>query len=130
MDATVPAMNEVPDLRLGSLPWMTRVVLKAGSRTLLVAREDIDWVQAAGNYLVFHLGRERFSVRGTMQEMEQRLAAMNIVRIHRSTLVNLDRVKSIEPIHAGDQTVTLAGGVELVMSRTYRDRVYALLFGR
>jgi len=65
-----------------------------------------------------------------MQEMEQRLAAMNIVRIHRSTLVNLDRVKSIEPIHAGDQTVTLAGGVELVMSRTYRDRVYALLFGR
>jgi len=130
MDATVPAMNEVPDLRLGSLPWMTRLVLKAGSRTLLVAREDIDWVQAAGNYLVFHLGRERFSVRGTMQEMEQRLAAMNIVRIHRSTLVNLDRVKSIEPIHAGDQTVTLAGGVELVMSRTYRDRVYALLFGR
>ncbi|HQZ44968.1 MAG TPA: LytTR family DNA-binding domain-containing protein [Usitatibacteraceae bacterium] len=123
-------MNEVPDLRLGSLPWMTRLVLKAGSRTLLVAREDIDWVQAAGNYLVFHLGRERFSVRGTMQEMEQRLAAMNIVRIHRSTLVNLDRVKSIEPIHAGDQTVTLAGGVELVMSRTYRDRVYALLFGR
>mgnify|MGYP001229262181 FL=1 len=130
MDATVPAMNEVPDLRLGSLPWMTRLVLKAGSRTLLVAREDIDWVQAAGNYLVFHLGRERFSVRSTMQEMEQRLAAMNIVRIHRSTLVNLDRVKSIEPIHAGDQTVTLAGGVELVMSRTYRDRVYALLFGR
>jgi len=130
MDATVPAMNEVPDLRLGSLPWMTRLVLKAGSRTLLVSREDIDWVQAAGNYLVFHLGRERFSVRGTMQEMEQRLAAMNIVRIHRSTLVNLDRVKSIEPIHAGDQTVTLAGGVELVMSRTYRDRVYALLFGR
>ena len=130
MDATVPAMNEAPDLRLGSLPWMTRLVLKAGSRTLLVSREDIDWVQAAGNYLVFHLGRERFSVRGTMQEMEQRLAAMNIVRIHRSTLVNLDRVKSIEPIHAGDQTVTLAGGVELVMSRTYRDRVYALLFGR
>ncbi len=53
---------------------------------------------------------------------------MNIVRIHRSTFVNIERVKSIEPIHAGDQAITLDDGVELVLSRTYRDRVYALLF--
>jgi two-component system LytT family response regulator len=107
---------------------MKRLALKAGSRTVLVDLSAIDWVEAAGNYLVFHVGAERFTVRNTMHEMESRLAAMNIVRIHRSTFVNIDRVKSIEPIHAGDQTVTLVDGVELVLSRTYRDRVYALLF--
>lgn len=107
---------------------MKRLALKAGSRTVLVDLAAIDWVEAAGNYLVFHVGRERYTVRSTMQEMESRLAEVSIVRIHRSTFVNIERVKSIEPIHAGDQAVTLDDGVELVLSRTYRDRVYALLF--
>jgi two-component system LytT family response regulator len=107
---------------------MKRLALKAGPRTVLVDLAAIDWVEAAGNYLVFHVGKDRYTVRATMQEMEPRLGEMNIVRIHRSTFVNIERVKSIEPIHAGDQAVTLDDGVELVLSRTYRDRVYALLF--
>lgn len=107
---------------------MKRLALKAGSRTVLVELSAIDWIEAAGNYLVFHVGKERYTVRNTMRDMESRLAEMNIVRIHRSTFVNIERVKSIEPIHAGDQAVTLEDGVELVLSRTYRDRVYALLF--
>ncbi|QJR09907.1 hypothetical protein DSM104443_00958 [Usitatibacter rugosus] len=105
-----------------------RLALKSGSRTFLVDVEQVDWVEAAGNYLVFHAGRERYTVRLTMREMEPRLAAANIVRIHKSTFVNLDRVKSIEPIHAGDHLVTLQDGTELVMSRTYRPRVNAALF--
>lgn len=107
---------------------MKRLALKAGSRTVLVELAAIDWVEAAGNYLVFHAGAERYTVRATMRDMEPRLAEMNIVRIHRSTFVNIERVKAIEPIHAGDQAVTLDDGVELVLSRTYRDRVYALIF--
>ncbi len=107
---------------------MRRLALRSGTRTVLVELSAIDWVEAAGNYLVFHVGPDRYTVRSTMHEMQARLAEVNIVRIHRSTFVNIDRVKSIEPIHAGDQSVTLVDGVELVMSRTYRDRVYALLF--
>lgn len=104
-----------------------RIALKTGSRTFLVSPEAIDWVEAAGNYLVFHVGRERYTVRLTMHEMESRLAASHIVRIHKSTFVNLERVASIAPIHAGDQVVTLQDGTELVMSRTYRDRIHAQL---
>lgn len=104
-----------------------RLALKSGSRTFLVDAEHVDWVEAAGNYLVFHVGRERYTVRLTMREMEPRLAAAGIARIHKSTFVNLDRVKSIEPIHAGDHLVTLLDGTELVMSRTYRPRVNAAL---
>jgi two-component system LytT family response regulator len=105
-----------------------RLALRSGSRTFLVDIEQVDWVEAAGNYLVFHVGRERLTVRLTMREMEPRLQSANIVRIHKSTFVNLDRVKSIEPIHAGDHVVTLLDGTELVMSRTYRSRVNAALF--
>jgi len=109
-------------------PRRRRLALKSGPRTFLVDMEQVDWVEAAGNYLVFHVGRDRFTVRLTMREMEPRLAVASIVRIHKSTFVNLDRVKSIEPIHAGDHLVTLLDGTELVMSRTYRPRVNAALF--
>ena len=104
-----------------------KLALKSGSRTFLVDAAAIDWVEAAGNYLIFHAGAERYTVRGTMADMEARLAPAHFVRIHKSTLVNIDRVKSIEPIHAGDQTVAMEDGTELVMSRTFRQRVNALL---
>jgi DNA-binding LytR/AlgR family response regulator len=104
-----------------------KLALKSGSRTFLVDAAAIDWVEAAGNYLIFHAGAERYTVRGTMAEMEARLAPASFVRIHKSTLVNIDRVKSIEPIHAGDQAVAMEDGTELVMSRTYRHRVNTLL---
>jgi DNA-binding LytR/AlgR family response regulator len=104
-----------------------KLALKSGSRTFLVEADHVDWVEAAGNYLVFHAGRERYTVRSTMREMEPWLAASGILRIHKSTFANLDRVRSIEPIHAGDYAVTLVDGTELVLSRTYRARVLAAL---
>jgi len=104
-----------------------KIALKAGARTFLVALDAIDWVEAAGNYLVFHAGAERYTVRLTMREVESRLERAHIVRIHKSAFVNLDRVKSIEPIHAGDHAITLVDGTELVVSRTYRQRVLAAL---
>jgi DNA-binding LytR/AlgR family response regulator len=128
MDACAPAFGLVAGAPHRERRRMKRLALKAGSRTVLLDLSAIDWVEAAGNYLVFHVGRERYTVRNTMRDMEPRLAEVNIVRIHRSTFVNIERVKSIEPIHAGDQAITLDDGVELVLSRTYRDRVYALLF--
>lgn len=104
-----------------------RLALRSGPRTFLVDAELVDWIEAAGNYLVFHVGRERYTVRSTMREMEARLAGANIVRIHKSTFANLDRVRSIERIHAGDYALTMLDGRELVLSRTYRARVLAAL---
>jgi two-component system LytT family response regulator len=99
-----------------------KIPLKSGSKTFFVDVAAIDWIQAAGNYLVFHIGPERYTVRGVMAAMEEALAPMDFLRIHKSVLVNVDRVKAIEPIHAGDQQVLLHDGTELVMSRTYRGR--------
>lgn len=111
----------------GASPRPRKIALKAGARTFLVALDAIDWIEAAGNYLVFHAGTERYTVRLTMREVEPRLERAHILRIHKSAFVNLDRVKSIEPIHAGDHAITLVDGTELVVSRTYRHRVLAAL---
>ena len=115
-------------IRAADAPRRVRkLALKSGSRTFLVDAASIDWVEAAGNYLVFHAGADRYTVRGTMAAMHVQLASANFARIHKSALVNLGRVRSIEPIHAGDQTVTMLDGTELVMSRTFRQCVNALL---
>lgn len=111
----------------GGAPRPRKIALKSGTRTFLVALDAIDRVEAAGNYLVFHVGAERYTVRLTMREAEPRLERAHILRIHKSAFVNIDRVKSIEPIHAGDYALVLVDGTELVVSRTYRQRVLAAL---
>jgi two-component system LytT family response regulator len=100
-----------------------RLPLKCGSRTVVVDVRAIDWVQAAGNYVIFHVGGERHMVRLTLGGLERALQGSDFVRIHKSALVNLARVRTIEPLQAGDQHLTLADGTRLVLSRTFRAQV-------
>lgn len=108
-------------------PAPERLVVKSGAQTLLVPVEDIDWVESAGNYVTLHVGREEHLLRETMAELEARLASRRFARIHRSVLVNVDRIHSLSPTLSGDHRLVLRDGRELTLSRTYRARLEQVL---
>lgn len=107
--------------------WLRRVAVKTRGRTRVLTVDDIDWIGAEGNYLALHVGGEQHLIRETMNAFEQQLDPQRFVRIHRSTIVNLDRVRELTPLFNADQCVLLKDGTELTLSRSYHDRVKALL---
>jgi two-component system LytT family response regulator len=100
-----------------------RLLVKEGERMFFVPVERIDWLEAEGNYVRLHCGREAHLVRATLSGMEEQLDPTRFTRIHRSTIVNMDRVKEVRPWFAGDYLVKLHDGGELRLSRRYRDRL-------
>lgn len=113
---------------LSALPRERRVLerflVRKRGRMFLVPVERVDWIAAAGNYVELHAGSESHLVRGTLQELDERLDPALFARIHRSTIVNLRRVKELHPWSHGDLLVVLADGTELRMSRRYRDALH------
>ncbi|HVV72145.1 MAG TPA: LytTR family DNA-binding domain-containing protein, partial [Verrucomicrobiae bacterium] len=103
-----------------------RLPIKSGGRVVFVRTADIDWVEAAHNYIVLHVGRESHLMRETMNAFEQRLAPERFVRISRSTIVNIDRIKELQPLFYGEYSVTLHNGTRLTLSRRYRNKLQQL----
>lgn len=103
-----------------------RLLVRSGDGMRVIAVGEIDWIEASGDYVSIHTGKKAWLLRGTIGEVADRCAAEGIVRIHRSTLVNLDRVTELRPLAYGDMTVVLRDGTELKMSRHYRDAFGAL----
>jgi two-component system LytT family response regulator len=106
---------------------LQRLVIKAGGRVFFLRLEEIDWIEAAGNYVKLHVGREDHLLRETMNALEGRLNAEQFVRIHRSTIVNLDRIQELQPWFHGDYRVILHDGTQLTLSRGYRQKLQELL---
>ncbi len=106
---------------------MDRIAVKTGSKVLLLKIDDIDWVEAADNYVNIHVGTETHMQRETMSSIEDKLPPTRFVRINRSTIVNIERVKELQPLFHGDQVVILRGGTKLTLSRNYRDKLNQLL---
>jgi two-component system LytT family response regulator len=102
-----------------------RVAVRTGSRTLLVDPTTIDRVEADGNILTLHAGRERVEFRETLGAFEGRLPPRHFVRVSRSTVVNVASVRQVEPWFHGDYVLILADGAKVVTGRTYRERVRA-----
>jgi two-component system LytT family response regulator len=103
--------------------FLKRVPVKSASGTTLVPTEEIDWISAAGHYLELHIGNETHLIREKLSVIETKLDPRIFMRIHRSTIVNLDRIKSLHPIFNGDQLVVLKNGRELNLSRNYYDKL-------
>jgi len=113
---------------LGNRPkQMDRVVIKSAGRIMFLRTDEIDWIEAADNYVRLHVGSESHLLRETMSALEGRLDSAKFMRIHRSTVVNVDRMKELQPWFHGDYVVILQDGTRLNLSRTYRDRVIDLL---
>jgi len=98
-----------------------RLMVMTGSRKAPVNLADVEWVAAAGNYVVVHWGEREGLLRETMRALEGRLDPAVFARSHRSTLVNLARVQAAQSLSDGSWKLTLTSGAELVVSRTYRD---------
>jgi two-component system LytT family response regulator len=121
-DRLVPDARSVLDALPAARRPLERFLVRLRGRMILVPARDVDWIGAAGNYVELHGAGDVHLVRGTLQELEQRLPE-SFVRIHRSSIVNLDRVRELHPWSHGDRLVVLDDGTELRLSRRYRDRL-------
>lgn len=104
-----------------------RFAIKTPGRVFFVRQEDIDWMEAADNYVNLHVGSETHLIRETMNSLEQRLDPRRFLRIHRSTIVNADRIKELRPWFHGEYVVLLKDSTELTLSRTYREKILGIL---
>lgn len=103
------------------------IAVRSRGRIDLVAIESIDWIGAAGNYVEIHADGDAHLLRQTMAAMEERLDTRLFIRIHRSTIVNIDRIADIHTMHKGEYEVRLVDGTKLTLSRSYRHRLDALI---
>ena len=118
----------VKDLRRDQ-PKSDRLVVKSGGRLFFLRTDEIDWVEAAGNYVRLHVGPASHLLRETMNAIEGRLDPEKFFRIHRSRIVNIARVKELTIAGGGDYHVLLLDGTRLGLSRLYRDALQTQLEG-
>lgn len=107
--------------------YLERLVIKANGRVLFLRTDEIDWIEAEGNYVCLHVKKESYLLRETISGLETQLDPKHFARIHRSQIVNLDRIKELHPWSHGDYHVILKDGTELTLSRSYREHFQALL---
>jgi two-component system LytT family response regulator len=107
--------------------YLTRVAVKRAGRVLFLKTGEIDWIEAAGNYVNLHVGQESYLLRGRLSELEKRFDPEQFFRIHRSTIVNLDRVKELQLLFKGEGIVVLKDGQRLSASRNCSQRLQELL---
>jgi two-component system, LytTR family, response regulator len=104
-----------------------RLIVKSSGRVFFVRTEEIDWVEASGNYVKIHTKSEAHLLRESMKNMEAKLDPKVFVRIHRSAIVNIDRIKELEPWFHGEYIVIMLDGTRLTASRVFSDRLSALI---
>lgn len=108
-------------------PREQRIAVRDRGNTVFVDLDDLDWLAADGDYVRLYAGGRALLLRETMNGMESRLDSGRFVRIHRSTIVNAQRVRELRPLPNGEQVVILRDGTQLRLSRTYRRRLGPLL---
>jgi len=112
----------VNDLKPGPQP-LERFVIKSGGRVFFLRARDIEWIEAAGNYVKLHVGPETHVFRETMNSIESKLDPAVFFRIHRSHIVNIERVRELQPWFNGEYVVFLTSGARLTLSRGYREKL-------
>jgi len=132
-DLVVRKRNDEVDTRLNRLiehlegEGRDRILLKSSGEIIFLKTSEIDWIEAEGDYVKFHVTGRTHLMRGTMAALEARLDPARFIRIHRSTIVNVDRLRKLSPSFEGEYAVVLHDGTKLRLSRGYHDRIKALL---
>jgi len=106
---------------------ITRFVIKEAGRVFFIAVEAADWLEASGNYVGLHVGGKTHLIHETLSAIEQTLDSRRFLRIHRSAIVNVDRIKELQPFSNGEFAVILRDGTRLKLSRSFRDRANTVL---
>lgn len=107
-------------------PYTKRLAVRSGTRTFFVPVDDIEWIQAAENYVELHSGERCHLLHGTMNAIEASLDLQMFLRIHRSLIVNVGRIRELQPAGHGEYVVALRSGVRLQSSRGYHEKLKAL----
>ena len=105
---------------------VSRFMIKSSNRVVLVKTGEIDWIESAANYALLHVGDKNYVVRETMQALETKLSPKSFQRISRSAIVNLERIKELQPMGKGQYVIILTNGMRLTMSRGIRDLQHVL----
>jgi two-component system LytT family response regulator len=103
--------------------YLTRAPVRIRGRIVLVDLSTVDWIEAADNYVTLHARRAEYLIRETLAAFEKQLDPARFVRIHRSVIVQIDRVVELQPASHGDLDARLQDGTVLTVSRTWRDRL-------
>lgn len=119
-------VNLLEELR-GPLRYLTRLAIKSGGRVHFVNVSEIDWIEAADNYVRIHSGSEAYLVRETMSRLETKLDPRRFARVHRSVIVNVERVKQLNPMFKGEYEIVMQDGRRLPFGRAYRSRLQQLI---
>lgn len=106
---------------------LERLAIKTEGRIQLLKTSDIDWIEAADNYVNVHIGSQTHLHRETLASLEARLDPSRFLRISRSAIVNVERIKEFQPMFHGDYVVILQNGTRLTLSRNYRDKLQHLM---
>lgn len=104
-----------------------RLVVKSGGRVVFLRMEELDWIEAADYYVKLHASGKTHLLRETMTSLEQRLDPRRFFRVHRSAIVNLDRIRELQPYFRGEHVLILQDGTKLKLSRARRERLEAVL---
>ena len=110
-------------------PFLARLTIKSNDKVVVVKTVDIDSIESAGNYVAVNVGKESHILRETLNVLESQLDPQKFFRISRSAIVNLDRVKELQPMFKGEHVIVLHNGKRLTMTRGLRDVERALRFG-
>jgi two-component system, LytTR family, response regulator len=113
-------LSQVSSVTLPASEHDSRLVIKTNGRVVFLDLDSIEWVEAAANYVRLNVGKESHLFRETISRVAERLDANHFVRIHRSTIVNVRRIKELIPVNSGEYVVVLKSGKELSCSRGYR----------
>jgi two-component system LytT family response regulator len=103
--------------------YIERVLVKTSGRFFFLNVGEIDWIRAEGNYVRLHVGKSAYLLRETVHNLERQLDPARFLRIHRSTIANIDQIREIQQTFHGEYTVVLKDGTELKLSRRYREKL-------
>ncbi|HYE73239.1 MAG TPA: LytTR family DNA-binding domain-containing protein [Blastocatellia bacterium] len=118
--------QEMPSINKTTEPQhkaLRKLVIKTSQKVFFLNTDEIDWIKAEGKYARLYVGRESHLWRGAISDLETHLDQERFIRIHRSTIVNIERVKELHPLFHGEYQVILHDGTELTLSRRYRSRL-------
>jgi len=107
--------------------YLDRLIVKAAGRIRFVKTDDISWIEADDKYVHLHTGKSAQMVRQTLGAMETQLDPVKFLRIHRSAIVNIERIQELQPMFGGEHVVVMEDGTKLTLSRKYRDKLFELL---
>jgi two-component system LytT family response regulator len=107
--------------------YLQRLVVPSGHRSIVVRTDDIDWIEAERNYVRLHIRDQAYLLRENLGRMESALDPAKFCRIHRSTIVNIDRITAVDSLRHGEYVVVLHDGTELASGRNYRGSLLAIM---